>query len=287
MTKILWKYMDTKKFQNMIETSSLFFAFKNYFRDGCEGEDNPHKRLRRYITLYNKMELCKKLYDSKANLIDIQYKDTPEERIQQILKASENNESCYIVDTKNRAEMDTKWLEIKLNDIGNSCWTKEENFSKDMVHKFANDFDYVAIKSSLEDILRAFDPNIFDLKCGDTRFYHNDVEYHQDYDKAEINVQRDVENLYHMGSDWDSEKEYRFSVSLRISQEESKKESINITDQIIRCLRVNKGQKGFRIPINLNLLNMEIHCPKARENEINSIINKCPFCLCNYRLIAE
>lgn len=287
MEKILWRYMDIQKFYDMVKTSSLFFTFKNYFRDGCEGEDNLYKQKQRYVALWNMMELCKNLYDPRSKLLDIEFADTAEDRKQQILDAVKDYGSCYIVDTKRRAEADTQRLDVELNNIGNNCWTMEENFSKDMVYKFTDGFDYVAIKSSLENILNAINNNLFNSTHNDKRFYHNKVKYYDDYENANIEIKQPIENLYHMGSDWKAEKEYRFSISLRECFEEKNEKTRSITDEAIISFRNNKEKKGFRVPVNLDILNMEIHCSKFNQTEIKRILNEYNRNLSKYQLNIE
>jgi len=52
----LWRYIDFYKFKDMLETSSLFFAFRNTFYDACEGEDNKFKQLMRKLNIMHRME---------------------------------------------------------------------------------------------------------------------------------------------------------------------------------------------------------------------------------------
>ena len=279
---ILWHYMDFRQFKEMLERRAFFFAFKNYFEDAFEGVDNNYKKQQRYILLKNQMELAKDLLDPTAILKDENISGTPEEKKAKIL-AIVNGSNCntYITNLATRSDYETKRLNSMLNQIGINCWTLEKDFCKDMISKFASICDYIAIKSSLENILKAFGPDIFNDE--DKRFYHNKIQYHKNYTEAKINIKQQVDNLYHMSDSYNSEKEYRFTVSLEEVSEETdylfkgSRKKLCKSDELIMACRANKINKGFFVPINLHLLNMEIHCSATIINQVKEILQKHPY----------
>lgn len=285
MTKnetILWHYTHFWQFEEILKRRALFFAFKNFFEDAFESVDNNYKKQQRYILLKDQMVQAKNLLDPTAVLKDENISGTPEEKIAKILDVvNSTNCNTYITDLAARNASSNKQLNFELNQIGINCWTLEENFCKDMASKFASLSDYVAIRSSLKNILKAFGSNIFNNE--DTRFYHNKIQYHQDYDKAKINIRQQVDNLYHMSSQYNSEKEYRFTISLREVSEETdylfngSRKKLCKSDELIIACRANKIKEGFFVPINLHLLNMEIHCPATMISKIEEILQKHPY----------
>ena len=191
---LLWRYIDLKKLEDMLKTSSLFFAFRKTFIDACEGKDSKYKQLQRKLHVGNEAIASALLSNFMCG----------------------NTGGTFITDPKSREECLLKNLERDLDNIGINCWTLHEDYNDGMPPRFVdakplNEKKYVGIKASYQNILSAF---FSPLKEKDM-LYHKRVEYHRDYDTAKLTIHNDWDHLFHMGYEWETEKEYRFILSLK------------------------------------------------------------------------
>lgn len=267
----LWRYIDLYKLEDMLKTSSLFFAFRYTFTDACEGKDNKYHQLKRKIQIAYENA-------SSASFANQQ---------------SGNTGGTLITFPNARNNCLRQNLDHDLDNIGINCWTLHEDYNHGMPprfvrKKFLPSKKFVGIRTSYQNILRAFYPS---LKKQDM-LYHKEVQYHCNYETANTETCNDWDHLFHMGDEWSTEKEYRFILSLNETFNEIKNRNnpskrLLQHEMMLKCIRSNKIEgRGFRIPININALNMRIYCPsKDTQDFVESLKRKYGFLLIESELI--
>ena len=135
----LWCYLDYWKFEDFIERSALFFAFRNTFNDACEGEDTKYRQLERKLLSYDQIS-------TTATMASV-------------MNGGANGtfipmDPCYIQNANLSKFNNT------LDNTGINCWTLYKDYNENMAETFCKGFatnNFVAIKTTfLPSIILSF-----------------------------------------------------------------------------------------------------------------------------------
>lgn len=257
----LWCYLYYWKFEDLIQRSALFFAFRKTFTDACEGEDTKYRQLERKLLSQRQIQTTAHLANIMNCCQDGTFISMSPIHIQSTEQVRFNN---------------------TLDNTGINCWTMYENYNEDIASTFCwNSRDFVAIETTFTNLLSAFPVAIKEANS----LFFNRVKYYDDYDNAQIPIDKTTDWLFHMSAKYKREKEFRFVFLLDETRNEGQyifdqTRELSKEDLILKCLRANilikENQKiGFHIPINLNATKMVVHCSSQRTfNKAKELMSK-------------
>lgn len=232
--QILWRYISLDKFNDLINTSSLFFSFRKGFADKEEGrttDNNISSQIDAYMNKMISVQMLQKLMLRSNNGVMIMGR-TPEEFV----------------------KLSIKKIEGDVNDIAISCWHINCNEEQLMWKNYAGD-NGIAIVTTYGQLKK-------ELVSISPYFSLSKVKY-VDYDKASFNAENAIEYVLHKGKIFATENELRACIGLhRYSEEFLSKDFLIETNRaewveeikLLEKLREDKLEKGIKIKVNLNNL---------------------------------